>query len=366
MTTIPPPYRNTAYDNPEWVMFFDPDSADPYFYNTVTGDTEWEDPAPPAAMAAYQRVLEQTEDGEDREEDAERNFYLTSEIQSQIDRGIPPYLSEDWRTRPARKQAEPDTKRYAYKEGSEVYNIWYHKYTKDRFDPLIARQPALTQCDPWIDSGWTLADKKKSAEAFLCLWFARGCCSKGSGCQYRHRVPTRIDDRMNDQLVDIFGRERHANHKDDMGGVGAFTKECKCLYISELKFDRTKPDSVQILEAQIWKLFHPFGPIESVRVIPNRSIAFVRFAYRSAAEFAKVACADQTVGECEAINIRWAFEDPNPRAQEQSVIDTRDEFYRLIEQRITAMSLEERRDKGLIRTEVPDDGQEFIDKYELD
>lgn len=367
--TIPLPYRDTSYTNPQWVMFLDTESGYPYFFNTESGDTSWEDPEPPMDaedMEQYEDVTQQVRQGvldgeidaEDAVETIERNFYLKSAIEKEIDRGVAPYSSSIWRTRPARKQAEKDSTKFAYKEGGEMYNMWYHKFAGDRFDASV-REASSTLCDPWLDSGWTEADKSKSEDASFCIWFAKGCCTRGVTCKYRHRVPTRHDDI--DHMLDVFGRQRHSSHKDDMGGVGSFMKDCRGLYISEIQIDRTQPDAIQLLEAQIWKLFHPWGPIESVRVIPNKIIAFVKYEYRSAAEFAKVACADQPVGLSPAINVRWAFEDPNPRAQEQAEIETRDKFFALIEARISKMSLQERTGAGLLthtnwedQFEIPD------------
>ena len=357
-SVIPAPYRKTPYDNPAWVLFVDPDSSKPYFFHTETGETSWEDPEPPLGLALFEATNErQTElvsegkaDPDTFQEDVEKNFHLQSAIEAELDRGTPPYLSDDWRRRPARKQAERDMSKIAYREGSESYNVWYHRYSGQRPDDAI-RQAATSQCDPWLDSGWTLADSKNAEEAPYCMWFAKGSCSRGSNCRYKHRVPTREDDAKADQMVDVFGRERHSDHKNDMGGVGSFMKECRALYVSEIQLDRSQPDNVQRLEAQLWKLFHPWGPIESIRVIPNRLIAFVKFEYRSAAEFAKVACANQPCGLSEAINVRWAFEDPNPRAAEQAIIDTRDQFFALVEKRIAAMSKQERIDRGLLKPE---------------
>lgn len=356
---IPLPYRNTPYSNPKWVLFLDPDSSEQYFFNTESGDTSWEDPEPPAEgeeFSDYDSIKKSVKeslhagaiDAEDVEENIERNYYLKNVIETEIDRGVPPYSTEVWRTRPARKQGERDNTKFAYKEGSENYNMWYHKFTGDRFDATV-REASSTMCDPWVDSGWTEADRRKAEDASFCIWFAKGCCTRGAGCKYKHRVPTREDDVKNDHMLDIFGRQRHASHKNDMGGVGSYMKDCRGLYIADIKIDRTQPDCIQLLEAQLWKLFHPWGPIESIRVIPNKIIAFVKYEHRSAAEFAKVACSDQPVGLSEAINVRWAFEDPNPRAMEQGEIDTRDQFFALIEQRIAKMSLAERQQAGLLQ-----------------
>jgi len=357
-------------------MFSDIESGKPYFFNTVTGDTSWEDPEPPHGVREFQEELERTKsiaqskaiDPDELQDEIERNYFLQTMIESELNRGVPPYLSEAWRTRPARKQSERDPHKFAYKEGSENYNLWYHRYISDRFDASI-REAAQTICDPWLDSGWTEADRRGAHNASFCLWFAKGCCTRGPGCKYKHRVPTTFDDEGNDQMLDIFGRERHAAHKDDMGGVGTFTKECRSLYISEIKIDRTQPDCIQKLEAQIWKLFHPWGPIESIRVIPNKVIAFVKYDYRAAAEFAKVACADQPCGLAEAINVRWAFEDPNPKAVEQARIENRDQFFALLQKRISQMSLQERVNAGLLDKadlEPPRDDRELDERYETE
>ena len=53
---------------------------------------------------------------------------------------------------------------------------------------------------------------------YFCIHFARGMCAKGVDCTYYHRVPTAEDDALIDRLHDVFGRERHSTHRDDMGG----------------------------------------------------------------------------------------------------------------------------------------------------
>lgn len=345
-TIIPVSYTKTPYDNPRWVLFIDPDSRKPYYFNTQTGETSWDDPEP--VLEATDKVAEgKVDEPSVSLDESERDAFLMAEVEKELDRGVPPYMSDDWKSRPARRQSSTDTGSVAYREGSERYNIWYHRVSMDRFDESV-RVAATCSCDPWLDSGVTEADSKKAESPHFCMWFAKGSCSRGALCRYKHRVPTRKDDEESDQMVDIFGRERHAQHKDDMGGVGSFLKECKCLYISDIVLEKDEPNAVQKLEAQIWRLFHPWGPIESIRIIPSRLIAFVKYEYRSAAEFAKVACANQPCGLSPAINVRWAFEDPNTRAVEQSEIETREKFYSEVEKRISAMSYKERLERGLL------------------
>jgi hypothetical protein len=341
-------YTSTSYCNPQWVLFIDPDSKKPYFFNTDSGETSWEDPEPPlGAKGINEEYVGNPSSVEGVNNGSDDDSFILHEIASEMERGLPPYLSDAWKLRPARKQTENDSSKVAYREGSDRYNIWYHRVSVDRFDESV-RFAASSACDPWLDSGTTQADSKKAENASFCLWFAKGACSQGPKCWYKHHVPTRRDDQESDQMFDVFGRERHAHHKDDMGGVGSFLKECNCLYISELILEEGEPQAVQKLEAELWKLFHPWGPIVSVRVIPSRLIAFVKFEYRFAAEFAKVACANQPCGKALAINVRWAFEDPNPRAAEQAEIDSRDQFYSLVERKIAEMSYQERLERGLL------------------
>jgi len=59
-----------------------------------------------------------------------------------------------------------------------------------------------------------------------------------------------------------------------------------------------------------------------LRVIHDKAIAFVTYYLRSSAEFAKEAMCDQHLGHGEVLNVRWATEDPNPRAKAQKYEDT--------------------------------------------
>ena len=63
-------------------------------------------------------------------------------------------------------------------------------------------------------------------------------------------------------------------------------------------------------------MFHGFV-LESPTVpAPCRAIAFVTYKLRTSAEFAKIAMADQSLDHGEVLNVRWATEDPNPKAIE--------------------------------------------------
>jgi hypothetical protein len=38
-----------------------------------------------------------------------------------------------------------------------------------------------------------------------------------------------------DNLRDVFGRSRHATHKEDYSGIGSFNKECRTLMITDIQ-----------------------------------------------------------------------------------------------------------------------------------
>jgi hypothetical protein len=72
--------------------------------------------------------------------------------------------------------------------------------------------------------------------------------------------------------------------------------------------------------------FAPFGEVERINVIYDKNIAFVRYYKRANAEFAKEAMEHQALDAGEIINVRWANDDPNPRAQALAKRKIEEEF----------------------------------------
>jgi hypothetical protein len=148
----------------------------------------------------------------------------------------------------------------------------------------------------------------------ICLHFARGICSAGSECKYRHALPDA--DVPPSDAVDCFGRSRHATDNSDLSGVGSFLRNSRTLYF--VGMDRTlgSGKSLAELELVFHKVASRFGDLEYVRVIPDKRVAFVRFAHRGIAEFAREALNDKWLDDREeAITVKWAMEDPNPKAR---------------------------------------------------
>jgi len=305
---------------PAWVQFIDPQTRLPYYYNVETQQEACHDPEPEGELG--RRLTPELTDSHSQAGDG-----MAEEVPL-------------WRTRPARVQQKLDPTRAQYTEGHEHFNIWYGKYENDRFDKRD-REPASTRCEPLLDSGWTEVDQPGAEASYFCLFFARGSCSAGHRCRYYHRVPTPADDALCDPAHDIFGRERFAAHRDDLGGVGSFNSESRSLFVADLRFDRAAPDAVQRVDADLRDHFGTWGEVESVRVIPRAAIGFVRYVHRAAAEFAKVAMASQRMGRAPCITVKWALDDPNPRAVKQRRIERQSEVNAALDSRIASLNLSE-------------------------
>lgn len=280
-----------------WQEVIDPNSYQVYYYNKVTGVTQWERPeelgAAPMATGWFGRG----------QAGAAALYSQMNDV----------YLS-----RPARQQKDfIDPKKY-HTEGAQEYNIWYGRFIGDISDKMD-REPATDRCVLQTDAGYTKADQSnqdgdRKNKRHFCLHFARGMCAKGSECTYYHRIPTPQDDARTDELVDCFGRQRHAKHKDDMSGVGTFSKPCRTLFVGNL--NKSSYATPKDLEDALWRHFGEWGELESLNVIHRLSIAFPRYRLRTSAEFAKEAMMCQALDHQEVLSIRWAHDDPNPVAKD--------------------------------------------------
>lgn len=130
--------------------------------------------------------------------------------------------------RPARPQVDPATiKSEPPPQTGTVFNIWFNKWSGgDREDKYSSKHAAVGRCNVAKDSGYTRADKV--AGSYFCLFFARGVCPRGHECEYLHRLPNIHD--IFSPNVDCFGREKHSDYRDDMGGVGTFMRQNRTLY----------------------------------------------------------------------------------------------------------------------------------------
>ncbi|OJJ48890.1 hypothetical protein ASPZODRAFT_149869 [Penicilliopsis zonata CBS 506.65] len=210
--------------------------------------------------------------------------------------------------RPARTQVDPATiKSEPPPQTGTVFNIWYNKWSGgDREDKYLSKHAAPSRCNIARDSGYTRADKVSGS--FFCLFFARGVCHKGHECEYLHRLPT-VHDLFNPNN-DCFGRDKFSDYRDDMGGVGSFTRQNRTLYVGRIHV-------TDDIEEVVSRHFAEWGQIERIRVLTSRGVAFVTYTNIANAEFALQAMAHQSLDHSEILNVRWATVDPNPLAQKR-------------------------------------------------
>ncbi|PVH16451.1 uncharacterized protein CXQ87_004742 [Candidozyma duobushaemuli] len=209
--------------------------------------------------------------------------------------------------RPARVQVNPDDIPDDDKppQTGHTFNIWYLQWAGgDRSSNVTQRSKTRVKISE--DSGYTRAKDGKSP---LCLFFARGCCYKGKSCQFLHRLPLPTDPAIPSQ--DCFGRDKTADYKDNMSGVGSFNKVNKTLYAAGLHVNDE-------IEETLANQFGEFGSIDKIRVLRSKACAFISFKYESEAQFAKEAMDGQTMDGNDTLTVRWANDDPNPNAQQST------------------------------------------------
>ncbi|KAL8777002.1 MAG: hypothetical protein Q9203_002868 [Teloschistes exilis] len=210
--------------------------------------------------------------------------------------------------RPARPQVDASTfKSEPPPQTGTIFNIWYNKWSGgDREDKYLSKTAAPSRCDVGRDSGYTRGDKIPGS--YFCLFFARGLCPKGQECEYLHRLPG-IHDHFNPN-VDCFGRDKHNDYRDDMGGVGSFMRQNRTLYVGRIHV-------TDDIEEVVARHFAEWGQVERTRVLTARGVAFVTYSNEANSQFAKEAMAHQALDHTEVLNVRWATMDPNPLAQKR-------------------------------------------------
>jgi hypothetical protein len=191
----------------------------------------------------------------------------------------------------------------AYTRTGNIYNVWYNKWSGgkfslrdacetntnwvppgDREDKYLNKTAAAGRCSIAKHSGYTKADRQPGS--YFCLFFARGICPKGVDCEYLHRLPTATD--LFPSNVDCFGRDKHADYRDDMGGVGTFQRQNRTLYIGRIH-------PTDDIEEVVSRHMQEWGEIERTRVLTARGVAFVTYMNEANSQFAKEAMAHQSM-----------------------------------------------------------------------
>lgn len=205
--------------------------------------------------------------------------------------------------RPARLQVNPDTITDDDKppQTGHTFNVWFLNWAGG---DLSARNSVQLKFRVNIqqDTGYTRGVDGKSP---LCIFFAKGSCYKGEKCPLLHRLPRLGDARIPTQ--DCFGRDKTADYRDDMGGVGLLAKVNRSLFVGGINIKDNTHDVVS-------QQFSEFGQIDKVRVLPSKKCAFVSFRTEAEAQFAKEAMDAQSLDGKDVISVKWANDDPNPNA----------------------------------------------------
>ncbi|PYI09973.1 hypothetical protein BO78DRAFT_394485 [Aspergillus sclerotiicarbonarius CBS 121057] len=252
------------------------------------------------AVTPLQEVSQEV--AEEQPETSETALVTTDEAQKKTKKII------RRKRRPARPQVDPATiKSEPPPQTGQIFNIWYNKWSGgDRENSYLSKTAAVSRCNIARDSGYTRADKVPGS--YFCLFFARGVCPRGSECEYLHRLPT-LHDLFNPN-VDCFGRDKFSDYRDDMGGVGSFTRQNRTLYVGRIHVTDN-------IEEVVSRNFAEWGQIDRIRVLTSRGVAFVTYTNEANAQFAKEAMAHQSLDHSEILNVRWATVDPNPLAQKR-------------------------------------------------
>eukprot|EP00041_Stephanoeca_diplocostata_P015472 m.295666 g.295666 ORF g.295666 m.295666 type:complete len:402 (+) comp20044_c1_seq2:107-1312(+) len=298
----------------DWQQLFDDTHQTPYYVNSKTGISQWERPSCFPAFLSTSDAL-QPEIGAE-----------LSPVHKYIKTPMEVY-QEQLLKRPARVQVDPSEIKKYNVEGTQEYNIWYDRYTGDHWKNNVDKELSETKCDMVRDCGKTKADKwdPEGTKHFFCIYFAKGRCSLGAECTFFHRIPTERDASRFDNSYDCFGRQRFNEHRQDRGGTGAFLDDCKTLYVGGIGSSDN--------ESAIWRGFGEWGTPKKINIVKRLNIAFVSYNNRLNAEFAKQAMAGQALDGKELLNIRWAYEDPNPKAQAEKLADWTDDVLSAAEQR---------------------------------
>ena len=329
-------FENKININHHWKKYYDEHYKQIFYHNPITNESVWELPkdaivedSPPLTISTTQSNTNQKHETDNTTENVqsykEVEAIESEELKQKLQwRQAKLNQLKEWLLRPARQQVTESKKECAYTEGHYDYNIWYDKYLTDRKEEKN-KTVAETKCNPTTDTGYTRADKQfNKYTSYFCLYFARGCCSEGVNCKYYHHVPTFDEAKSIENSKDIFGRSRFSSALKDNGGVGVFTKNCRTLYVSDLKkVDRR--DANKEMVKILYENFSPWGEIEDIQYIPYKSICYVKYAHRCFAEFAKEAMMKQSLVGEEIISVTWAYNIEEIDPMEQKILEKEEE-----------------------------------------
>lgn len=120
---------------------------------------------------------------------------------------------------------------------------------------MFSKTKSQTRCNIKRDQGLTRANT--TGIRYCCLFFARGCCPYGWECEYLHMLPD-ASWALPDSSKDCFARDKFVDYRDDMGGVGSFSRQNRTLYVGRIKETGPGPETEDI----VIRHFKEWGEIE--------------------------------------------------------------------------------------------------------
>ncbi|EGR28228.1 RNA binding motif protein 22, putative [Ichthyophthirius multifiliis] len=147
-------------------------------------------------------------------------------------------------------------------------------------------------------------------QAQVCSFWVKGTCQRGELCPYAHQKRVNIDDddpKNNQQLVDRFYGRNDPLAEKILKKINVYKENdlqppqdttIYSLYISNI--------TESISQENIYQIFIKFGPIESVKMIPQKKCAFVNFCSRKAAEEAIKDLYGKLIINNQQLNLAWS------------------------------------------------------------
>lgn len=144
-------------------------------------------------------------------------------------------------------------------------------------------------------------------QAKLCSFFAKGECTRGDLCPYRHEMPRSKEDPLSKQnIVDRYYGVNDPVAAKMMGKaavpgaapVAPADPSVTTLWIHGV--------DGRVDEEGLEKAFSPYGAVSSIRLVPEKSCAFVEMGSRQAAEAAVQALFASLMVNGVALKVGWA------------------------------------------------------------
>ncbi|ORX67070.1 Pre-mRNA-splicing factor RBM22 [Linderina pennispora] len=149
----------------------------------------------------------------------------------------------------------------------------------------------------------------------LCSFFAKGTCTRGNECPYRHELPKADGELAKQNIIDRYhgtndpvAKRMLARSSAKVDGLAPpDDKSIASLFLVGLTAETSADD--------IKGYFYAYGEVKSVNVVPAKGCAFVNFKTRAGAE----AAAQAVIGGCviggKSIRVAWGRARPKgPRA----------------------------------------------------